>query len=628
MTSQQKQNTGDRLAALRGELQARGLDGFIIPHDDEFQSEYLPPSAERLAWVTGFTGSAGIAAVLKDKAVAMTDGRYTLQIAREVESSLFATANMMETSAGEWIASNAVAGAKIGYDPRLHTESDFKQMQRVLKAKKIELVPVDSNPVDAVWAARPAPPATTVTLFPESIAGRSAADKRGIVAKGVNDNGAAAVVLAEAVSVAWLLNIRGKDIDFNPLALSYAIVHDNGEVDWFIDGARVPADVRQALGNQVVVRAPADLEKVLGALAARAKTDDKPVMIDSGRAPVWFSNILKKQGAEVLHAEDPCLIPRACKTAQEQQAMINAHVRDGVAMVRFLKWLDEEAPKGGLTEMDVADRLESFRRMDPACLDLSFDTIAGWAENGAVIHYKASADTNKTITPPGMLLLDSGAQYLEGTTDITRTLAVGELKGPQAVNMKRDFTLVLKGHIGVAKARFPEGATGGQIDGMARAALWGMNKDYDHGTGHGVGCYLGVHEEAATITPRGARSFKAGMVISNEPGFYKKDAYGIRIESLVLVKEDGVREGSSKKMLAFDTITMCPIDQRLIEPDLLDIADIEWLNAYHEKVYQTLSPHLSAAENQWLLQATAPLKKNQGLNPGALPVISPAPVIA
>jgi Xaa-Pro aminopeptidase len=616
MTQSVLKTSADKLAALRAELHKRGVDGFIVPRADEYQGEYVPARAERLKWLTGFTGSAGTAAVLPQKAMVISDGRYTLQLAQQVDATLFDTQNSSDgdTLAG-WLAAQAAPGTKIGYDPRVMTGSDVDGLRAKLKAKNIELVALDSNPLDAVWADQPAAPMDKVSVFPDAVAGRSAADKRADIAQAVNDAGGTAMVLTMPDSIAWLLNIRGTDVPHVPTALSYAVVHGNGDVDWFIPAAKITPEVRQHLGNHVRVREPAELAPAMAALAQAAQNDNKPVLLDPATSADWFRRTLAGHGAKVAALKDPCVLPKAIKTKEEQAAIIDAHVRDGAAMARFLKWVDDNAPGGGLTELDVEAQLLKFRQKDADLSDTSFDTIAGWAGNGAIVHYRATPATNATIMPPGILLIDSGGQYKSGgTTDITRTVAVGK----PTQQMKEHFTLVLKGHIAVATARFPEGTKGPAIDAMARRALWDRNLDYDHGTGHGVGCYLAVHEEACGISTReGAFPFRPGMLISNEPGYYRANAYGIRIENLVLVKEDGAREGSKRKMLAFDTVTLAPIDRRLVAPELLDAQELAWLNDYHDRVYKTVAPLVEADVAAWLKQACAPLKKN--LSPAARP---------
>jgi Xaa-Pro aminopeptidase len=616
MTQATLKTAADKLAAMRAEMARQGVDGFIVPRADEYQGEYVPASAERLKWVSGFTGSAGAAVVLKDKAMVISDGRYTLQMAQQVDGQLFDYQNSAEGhSMAKWIAAHAQAGTKLGYDPRVMTAGEAESLRAQMKAKGIDMVPVAANIVDAVWADRPAAPMDAVEAFSEAVAGRTAADKRADVAKAVTEAGGAAMVLTMPDSIAWLLNIRGRDVPHVPTALSFAVVHGNGDVDWFIPAAKIPATLAPHLGNRVRVRAPEEMAAALADLAKAAQNDNKPVMIDAGITAEWFKNTLTGAGAKVAHMKDPCVLPRATKTDSERKAIIDAHVRDGVAMARFLKWVDDNAPSGTLTELSVEAELLKFRQRDKDVCDTSFDSIVGWNGNGAIVHYRATPATSTTIKGDGMLLVDSGGQYKSGgTTDITRTIAVGK----PTPEMREHFTLVLKGHIAVATARFPEGTKGAAVDAMARKALWDRGLDYDHGTGHGVGCFLSVHEEACGISAReGGMPFKAGMLISNEPGFYKAGSHGIRIENLVFVKEDGVREGTTRKMLAFDTITLAPIDARLIEPSLLDGKEIKWMNDYHDRVYKTIAPLVEPDVAAWLKTACAPLKKN--LKPASAP---------
>jgi Xaa-Pro aminopeptidase len=608
----------EKLAALRAQFAAKGISGYLIPHDDEYKCEYLPANAERLAWLTGFTGSAGAAAVLEDKALALTDGRYTIQIRQQVDGGLYEIGDSGKTGPGDWLAASAAPGSVIGYDPRLHSPGAIAALEAKLKDKNITLAAIDGNLIDAIWDDRPAAPAATVEAFPDAIAGRTATEKRELIADGVRRENAQAVLLTAADSIAWLLNIRGHDVPHNPFALSYAIVHENGDVDWFIPGAKVPQQVRAGLGNHVSCREPADLEPGLAALAAKAKAAGKPVLMDYSSASVWFKNRIESAGAQTRDAADPCIAPRAVKTAAEQKSLIDAHIRDGVAMVRFLKWIEDTAPAGGLTELEIEDRLLDFRRQDPGLRDTSFTSIVGWAGNGAIVHYHATKESNATVKPPGILLVDSGGQYLEGTTDITRTVAVGK----PSEEMKENFTRVLKGHIGVAALRFPEGLTGDQVDPLARKPLWEAGRDFAHGTGHGVGCYLGVHEPGIGISPRARQVFRPGMLVSNEPGYYKEGAYGIRIENLILVREDGQLEDGGRRLLRFETVSLAPIDRALIKPEMLEEAELAWLNAYHARVYKTLAPLLDADTANWLKTACAPLKKNLSPAPAPKP---PAP---
>lgn len=594
----------DRLKNLRDAMAAKNLDGYLVPRADEYLGEYVPDCAERLSWLTGFTGSAGLAVILKDKAAVFSDGRYTLQLKQETDPKLFDTILSPPEQPSAWLSLQAVKGQTIGYDPRLHTGKWIMDMTKELAAAGIALKPVEGNLVDAVWTDRPAPPASMVEPFPELIAGRSASAKRQEIAAKIVEQGGCAVVINAPDSIAWLLNVRASDVPHNPFALSTVTVHADGATDWFIDKARLPVSVSSALGNQVQVLPPADLVSSIDALGKKAAAAKMPVLMDDLVTSIWFRQRLESTGAAVKHQEDPCMLPKACKTLEEQKAIRAAHVRDGVAMVKFLKWVDDEAPKGQLTEQDVVDRLTAFREAASDYRDSSFDTIAGWAGNGAIVHYRVSAATNKTITPPGLLLVDSGGQYTGGTTDITRTIAVGE----PTKEMKDNNTRVLKGHIAIASMKFPDGITGAQIDVLARMALWKEGLDYGHGTGHGVGCYLSVHERGVGISSRANYQFKPGMLVSNEPGYYKEGAYGIRIESLIMVTEDGViNDGSVRKRYAFETVTLAPIDRRLVDPALLNAEEIEWLNAYHKRVLDTLSPHVDEAEKKWLKQVCEPL---------------------
>lgn len=607
----------EKLTSLRAALKKQGVNGFIVPYADEYQSEYTPDYAKRLTWLTGFSGSSGTAVVLEDKAFVSTDGRYALQIKQQVDSALYETNSIIGDSLYEypinWIAENGKNGQKIGYDPKLMTPGQIEEIKETLDGKGIELVPLESNPVDALWDDQPATPASKIRIFPETIAGRSSSDKRDEIAKVVKEKGGKAFLVTQAASVAWFLNIRGDDIKHTPVALSYAILHDNGDVDWFIDKSRIPPDVQTHLGNSVQICNPATLKNALEQLAQDSVADDKPIMMDFSGTSIWFKNVLEAKGAAVKELKDPCIAPRARKTPEEQQAIKEAHIKDGVALVRFMSWLEKEAPKGTHTEVTVADKLEAFRRMDPDCLDLSFPTIAGWNANGAIVHYQAEEESCATIKGDGLLLVDSGGQYSGGTTDVTRTLAVGK----PTQDMKDDFTSVLKGHIGIAKQRFPEGLTGEQIDILARQHLWNDSKGYTHGTGHGVGCNLGVHEAGVGISSRAKDAFAPGMLVSNEPGYYKEGSYGIRIESLLLVEDTGdfLDEGSKEKslMLKFNTVTMAPIDRNLVNLDLMEEAELAWLNEYHRQVYDTLSPLLTNDPDvvRWLKQACAPLKKNE-----------------
>lgn len=579
----------DKLSALRDALQKEGVEGFIIPRADEYQGEYVPDSANRLHWVSGFTGSAGVAIVLQNKAAVLSDGRYTIQLKQQVDPELFELGDSTKISAADWIAANA-DGAVIGYDPRLHTPRDLA----AFKKNSIRLKPVSANPLDAVWEGRPAAPAARVELFPMSSAGMAAQEKLDQVAQALREKDCDAALIALPDSIAWLLNVRANDIPHIPVPLSYAILRNDGTLDWFIHEGRIPQDVRASFGNRVMILPPDAMEQSLEAF------NGKRILVDERRTAVWFTDVLKRHGAEIVDLKDPVIALKARKNKAEQESMRAAHIRDGVAMVKFLKWFSEHAPRETLTEIDAQDKLEEFRREAPEYRDSSFDTIAGFGANGAIVHYRASEESNARIERWNMLLLDSGAQYADGTTDITRTIAVGE----PTQEMKENFTLVLKGHIAVATARFPFGTTGAQIDTLARMPLWQRGLDYAHGTGHGVGCYLSVHEEAASISMRGTDPIEPGMVLSNEPGYYKEGEYGIRIENLLLARADGVCGTTGKQMVAFETLTFAPIDKNLVVPEMLSADEQFFLANYHKQVFAKLSPYLDPATLEWLREHT------------------------
>lgn len=600
----------DRLAALRVQMKGAGVRGFLVPRADEFQGEYVPARAERLSWISGFTGSAGMVVVMENAALAVTDSRYDIQIRDQVDAALFDRRVTNADGMIEWILANAGRGDVIGYDPRLHTPVQIAGLEAGLKAKGITMAPVGRNLLDAAWTDQPGMPMNKVEVFPEAIAGRSVQDKRESIAAAIKDSGAVAAVITQPDSVAWMLNIRGTDVPHTPFALSNMIVHANGDVDWFIDAAKITPEVRQHIGNRVQIKDPSGIQASLEGFRGQ------PVQFDPKNSAIWFRQVLEGAGATIVDAENPCILPKACKTMQEQAAIRNAHLRDGVNVTKFLVWLDDTAKTGSLTEQDVVDKLDEFRRLDKGYRDTSFDTISGWAAHGAIVHYRVSPESNAAITPPGILLLDSGAQYIEGTTDITRTIAVGE----PTEEMKTAFTLVLKGHIAIASVLFPEGTRGVDLDVLARKALWSAGMNYGHGTGHGVGCYLSVHEEGGALHARALRPFKPGMVVSNEPGFYKEGAFGIRIENLILVRQAGSM-GDGSALLGFETLTCVPIDRRLVRVDLLNTEEIKWLDEYHARVRRDLGPHLDQKENAWLKEATAPIKKRNA----TAPVVAPWP---
>ena len=583
----------EKLQALRLEMQKSALDGYLIPRSDEYQNEFVPASAERLFYLTGFSGSAGYAIVLKDRAAVFSDGRYTIQLSQQLDPQLYETGDSTKIFLGDWLAANAGSGTRIGYDPRIHTSRAIQSVRDKLAGRQIELIPIETNLVDAIWTDRPSPPLDLVEIFPEEIAGRSSSEKRMAIAQSVQDEGCQSVILTLPDSIAWLLNIRGQDVAHNPVALSYAILHAaDASLDWFVEEEKLTPEILRHIGNNIRVFRPQELAVQMEKLAG-------PVMLDPQRSSEWFLEKLKKSCIETRAAKDPCILPKAIKTAGEQAAMAHAHIRDGVAVTKFLYWLENNAQ--GQTEVSIAEKLEEFRRADPLYRDSSFETICGWAANGAIVHYRAEADTAAVISGSGLLLVDSGGQYADGTTDITRTVAIGTA----TAEMKDCFTRVLKGHIALARAQFPKSTTGAQLDTLARQPLWEVGLDYAHGTGHGVGCYLSVHEEAASISPRGNDQVLPGMIISNEPGYYKQGAFGIRIENLILCLEAGKRAEDGRDILNFATLTLAPIDRSLMIETLLSDAEREWLNAYHARVFEEISPFLTGDEQNWLRAQTA-----------------------
>ena len=607
MTPHGNQDTSDhaaRLDALRDELKRRRLDGFIVPRSDEHQGEYVAPRSERLAWLTGFTGSAGLGLVLADKAAIFVDGRYTLQAEAEVAADLYDHCPLNDPPPEDWIAENLPAGAKLGYDPWLMTPSQVTRFRKATEKAGGELVAAKANPpgglaanpIDAVWTDQPDPPAAPVTIHDDAFAGLAAADKRKQIAAALKESGLDAAVLTAPDSIAWLLNIRGNDVPFSPLALAFAILDSTGGVELFIDPVKLTPQTEAHLGGDVHCREPAVFGPALDRLGEAGKT----VRLNKDTVPAWVLQRLEAAGAKVDGGFDPCQLPKARKTPAQLDGIRSAHRRDGAALTRFLAWLAAEADKGSLMEMACADKLESLRRENEHFRGLSFPTISGAGPNGAIVHYRVSEKTDAPLSPGTLYLVDSGAQYLDGTTDVTRTIAIGK---PTA-EMRRNFTLVLKGHIALATARFPAGTTGSQLDVLARRALWAEGLDYDHGTGHGVGHYLGVHEGPQRIAKTPNRvALEPGMVVSNEPGYYKSGAYGIRIENLVCVR----LEKPGGESLSFETLTLVPIDRALIDLGLLTSEEIAWINAYHARVADEIGPLVDEATKEWLEQATRPI---------------------
>ncbi len=535
--------------------------------------------------------------MLADRAAIFVDGRYTLQGRAQVDAGRFEYRHLTDEPTADWLAKNARSGMRIGFDPWLHTSEAVARLRAGAAKAGAELVAVEPNPVDAVWSDQPASPLSPVAVHEQHCAGRSAGDKRAEIAGKLAADGYGACVLSAPDSIAWLLNIRGADVPHTPLALAFAILHADRHVDLFIDKRKLTPALVAHLGNEVRVSAPADLGPALDGLGR----DKSRVLVDAASAAEWICGRLAVAGAQAVHAQDPCALPKACKNQGELAGMRAAHLRDGAALTRFLAWLAAEAPTGGITEIDAAERLLAIRREGEHFRDLSFTTISGAGPNGAIVHYRVTPETNRTLASPMLYLVDSGAQYLDGTTDVTRTVAIGR---PGAEERDR-FTRVLKGHIALALQRFPRGTNGTQLDTLARAALWQVGLDYDHGTGHGVGSYLSVHEGPQRISKiPNAVALSPGMIVSNEPGYYKSGAYGIRIENLVAVIEVSAPEGAEKPLLGFETLTLAPIDLALVEPALLAAHEAAWLNAYHARVREAIAPLVDGATARWLEGAT------------------------
>lgn len=593
-----------RLAKLRAELARRGLDGFVIPISDEHMSEYVGTYAQRLAWLTGFGGSAGTAAVLPAKAAIFVDGRYTVQVRDQVDGSLYDYVGAPQSSVAEWLGANVSAGQKIGYDPWLHGIDWARGLAKTLEAKGAGLVAVESNPVDAVWDDQPAPSDAPVTVYDTAQAGQSAADKRAVIADWLKTKALDTTVMTALDSIAWTFNIRGSDVAHTPVGLAFALLHADATADLFIAPGKLTDAVRAHLGNSVRIH---DRDAFEGALADLA---GKRVAVDPDRAVAAIFTALEAAGAHIARHRDPAVLPKAIKNETELGGTRAAHVRDGVAVARFLKWMEETAPQGGLDELGAAAKLRAFRDESGALVDLSFDTISAAGPNGALPHYKVDETTNRKIETGTLYLVDSGGQYADGTTDITRTIAIG---APTA-EMRRRFTQVLKGHIALATARFPKGTRGSQLDILARQYLWADGVDYAHGTGHGVGAYLAVHEGPQRIAkPAGGQAgteepLHAGMILSNEPGYYKAGHFGIRIENLVIVVPAQI-DGAEEEMLGFETITFAPIARNLVEPALLSPAEADWLDAYHAQVFAKLAPGMSEGDRAWLEAACAPVAR-------------------
>ena len=597
------EDTGGRVARLREALVRLKIDAVLVPTADEYMNEYVPPSAQRLTWLTGFTGSAGQAVVTRTAASLFVDGRYILQAPKQVDTKTFEVLQAPPAKVAEWIGKHLKAGATVGFDARLHAPTVIEDLEKELGAKRIKLKALARNPIDRIWGRqRPAAPKGAVIPHPLRYAGKSAEEKIAELQATLKADGQDAVVLTFPDSICWLFNIRGSDVAHNPVVLAFAILPASGKPELFIDPAKVAPEAKAHLAPLAKIRAlpeidkPKSLEESLRALKEAGKT----VRLSPGAA-VWFHRQLKGGKGGVVRASDPCILPKARKNTTEIKGARAAHKRDGAAMARFLAWLDAQAEKGGIDEIAAAKQLETMRSETQALKEISFDTISGAGPNGAIVHYRVTTATNRKLKAGELYLVDSGAQYLDGTTDVTRTVAIGT----PTREMCERFTLVLKGHIGIATARFPKGTRGIDLDPFARRPLWEAGLDFDHGTGHGVGSYLSVHEGPQSISKGGMIALEPGMIISNEPGYYKTGGYGIRIENLVLVTEPARIARGEREVMSFETLTLVPIDRRLVAAEMLSAEELDWLNAYHARVAEVIGPELGPADRRWLEQATA-----------------------
>lgn len=588
----------ENLPKLRAEIEKLGLDGFYVPHEDEYQNEYLPGANERLMWMSGFSGSFGSAMVLSDRAALFIDGRYTIQAADQTDPDLFERVAVPDPGPFGWLAQQTLTGQTLGYDPRLMTPNDVALFNTAATSAGASIKAVDQNPVDLAWTDRPEQPRFPIEAHALAYSGQDAAEKRARIASILADQGADAVIITSPASLAWLFNIRGGDVACSPLPLGRAILRNDGSATLLIDPAKESPELREHLGNQVTLTDIQNLDEELSALAGQT------VSLDPALASAWFFQQLDQAGATILRQQDPVLLPKACKNATELAGTAAAHRRDGVAVTRFLHWLDTEAQSGEVTEIDAALKLLDFRTVDATLQDMSFETISGAGPNGALPHYRVSSASNLKLARGTLYLVDSGGQYPDGTTDITRTVPIGT---PSA-DMKRHYTLVLKGHIAMDRVRFPEGTTGTHLDTLARHALWQAGLDYDHGTGHGVGVYLGVHEGPQRIAKAwNATPLSPGMIVSNEPGFYKEGAYGIRIENLQYVTPPEAIDGGDRPMLGFECVTFAPLARDLIDIELLSAEERDWVDDYHLRVVAEIGDLIDGEAAEWMKTACAPL---------------------
>ena len=582
------------LPKLRAKMAAAEVDLFLVPHEDEYQNEYLPECNERLMWVSGFTGSAGAAIIGVESAVMFVDGRYTLQVRQQVDEALFAFTKMEGGGMASWLRENVTPGQEVGFDPRLHSPAALTRIREAVALAGGTTKSLDVNPIDAAWEDRPAAPLTPVTVQPESLAGKPHTEKRAEIGQSISNSGADAALITAPASIAWLLNIRGSDVQCTPLPLSTAIIDAGGQVQLFIAPEKLSDEVRTHFGNEVSIHPENALHNALKTLAK------KTVIADPNTASAWHVNALKDAGAFVKSASDPIALPKAKKNAIEIKGTEAAHIRDGAALTRFLHWLDTDAQSGEVDEIEAATQLERCRRVDSSLRDLSFESISGAGSNGAVVHYRVNTGTVQKLEKGSLFLIDSGGQYPDGTTDVTRTVPIGE----PTQEMRERFTLVLQGHIALATVRFPVGTTGSNLDALARYPLWQAGLDYDHGTGHGVGVFLGVHEGPQRISKSPNKvALEPGMIVSNEPGYYKAGEYGIRIENLQYVTQGQAIDGGERDMLGFTNLTWAPLHRDLIDTDMLTREERDYVNDYHAQVWDKIGPHVDGDVKTWLKTA-------------------------
>jgi Xaa-Pro aminopeptidase len=590
----------ERLGQVRAHMVELNLDAMVVPRADEYLGEYLPDYNERMHWISGFTGSAGAVIVMRERAAIFVDGRYTVQVRQQVAEDLYAILHLVETPPVKWLAGQLAAGARVGYDSRLHSLKWQKDAERVLRKSEIELVELEQNLIDLCWTDRPRAEAHKALLLDQSYSGQASIDKRQQVGAAIADKGAEAALIFAADSVAWLLNLRGRDIPSLPLVLGFGLLYSDSRMVFFTNPEKIPEGFDAHVGEGVDVLAEAEARGVFEALAGHK------ILADPETANAWCHLILQRAGAQLIAADDPVSLPKACKNSVEVQGMRESHIRDGVAEVRFLAWLDGEVAAGRLhSEAELADRLFAFRSEGELFQETSFDTISAAAGNAAMCHYNhLNSEQATKLQMDSVYLVDSGGQYLDGTTDITRTVAIGD----PGDEVRRRFTLVLKGHIALDQAVFPQGTNGAQLDILARQFLWQEGLDYDHGTGHGVGSFLSVHEGPQRIAKVNSYAeLHAGMIVSNEPGYYKDGSYGIRCENLVVIRESEATNSDGPKMLEFEALTMAPFDSRLVDESLLTDDELDWLNDYHTEVRSKIAPHLNDEDLGWLNNATRTL---------------------